>query len=67
MRATDAPLGIVLRNIRIHSASFGCIKRFSILCMCNVYLLVSFSYNSAFWLSKFVGQSLTNNNRLKII
>ena len=31
MYATDTPLGIALRNIRIHSASFECIKWFSIL------------------------------------
>ena len=31
MCATDTPLGIALRNIRIHSASFECIKWFSIL------------------------------------
>ena len=30
MCATDTPLGIALRNIRIHSASFECIKWFSI-------------------------------------
>ena len=29
--ATDTPLGIALRNIRIHFASFECIKWFSIL------------------------------------
>ena len=29
--ATDTPLGIALRNIRIHSASFECIKWFSML------------------------------------
>ena len=31
MCATDRPLGIALTNIRIHSASFECIKWFSIL------------------------------------
>ena len=31
MCTTDVPLGIALRNIRIHSTSFECIKWFSIL------------------------------------
>ena len=31
MCATDTPLGIALRIIRIHSASFECIKWFNIL------------------------------------
>ena len=31
MCAKDTPLGIALKNIRIHSASFECIKWFSIL------------------------------------
>ena len=38
MCATDTPLGIALRNIRIHSASFEYIKWFSVQEVFHVYL-----------------------------
>ena len=47
MCATDTPLGIALRNIRIHSASFECIKWFSI----------EFNFNSSVMLGNYLQQT----------